>query len=141
MYGATDEEIARVCDVHVRTVYNWKEADPQFFEDLKYAKRVADSRVERSLYERATGYSHTDTKFATFQGEITDQKTYTKHYPPDTVACIFWLKNRQPELWRDKRDVEHSGEVKAKTPVLQIVDYRTDDESETGDEPQGTIVN
>jgi hypothetical protein len=34
-----------------------------------------------------------------------------EHIPPDVIACIFWLKNRRPELWRDKHDVEHSGEV------------------------------
>ena len=28
-----------------------------------------------------------------------------KHYPPDSTAMIFWLKNRQKEKWRDKHDV------------------------------------
>ena len=30
---------------------------------------------------------------------------YTEHVPPDTTAMIFWLKNRRPEQWRDKREV------------------------------------
>jgi hypothetical protein len=30
-----------------------------------------------------------------------------EHYPPDTTACIFWLKNRQPGRWRDRVDVQH----------------------------------
>ena len=25
-----------------------------------------------------------------------------KHYPPDSTAAIFWLKNRQPKVWRDR---------------------------------------
>ena len=33
----------------------------------------------------------------------------TKHYPPDTTAAIFWLKNRQKSKWRDKQDHEISG--------------------------------
>ena len=34
-----------------------------------------------------------------------------KHYPSDTTACIFWLKNRKSENWRDRKEVEHSGEI------------------------------
>ena len=30
-----------------------------------------------------------------------------EHYPPDTTAMIFWLKNRQPDRWRDRAEVEH----------------------------------
>jgi hypothetical protein len=30
-----------------------------------------------------------------------------EHYPPDTTACIFWLKNRQPQRWRDRVEVQH----------------------------------
>ena len=36
---------------------------------------------------------------------------YTERYPPDTTAAIFWLKNRRPDLWRDKHRIEHSGQV------------------------------
>ena len=28
-----------------------------------------------------------------------------KHYPPDTQAASLWLRNRQPQLWRDKTEV------------------------------------
>ena len=34
-----------------------------------------------------------------------------KHVAPDVTAQIFWLKNRKPEEFRDKRDVELSGHV------------------------------
>ena len=32
----------------------------------------------------------------------------TKHYPPDPTAAIFWLKNRQPDTWRDKVEVDQT---------------------------------
>lgn len=28
-----------------------------------------------------------------------------KHVAGDTTAQIFWLKNRKPDIWRDKQDV------------------------------------
>ncbi len=34
-----------------------------------------------------------------------------KQVAPDTGAAAFWLKNRKPETWRDKHEVEHSGGV------------------------------
>ena len=37
--------------------------------------------------------------------------------PPDTTAQIFWLKNRKREAWRDKQEVEHSGEMTQKVNV------------------------
>ena len=35
-----------------------------------------------------------------------------KHYPPSETAMIFWLKNRDPENWRDRQEVEHSGGIR-----------------------------
>jgi hypothetical protein len=36
---------------------------------------------------------------------------YREKMAPDTTACIFWLKNRRKDEWRDKLDHEHSGKV------------------------------
>ena len=41
-------------------------------------------------------------------GEVT-RVAVEKHYPPDVTACIFWLKNRMREEWRDKQEVQHTG--------------------------------
>jgi hypothetical protein len=32
---------------------------------------------------------------------------YTEHVLPDVTACIFWLKNRDPQHWRDSQQMEH----------------------------------
>jgi len=31
-----------------------------------------------------------------------------KHYPANVTACIFWLKNRLPAEWRDRREEHHT---------------------------------
>lgn len=103
--GWTDNEMATAFQVTQQTWDNWKKDHPDFFGSLKRWKAEADAAVERSLYERAIGYTTTETKFATHQGLITDSREYLKHYPPDTTACIFWLKNRQPKIWRDKQEL------------------------------------
>lgn len=105
--GYTDEQIAVFFGVDKGTINNWKQQFPLFFNSLKTGKQVADSRVEASLFQRAIGYSVPDVHVSSYEGEIT-VTPIIKHYPPDTTAQIFWLKNRQPKKWRDKQDVEHS---------------------------------
>ena len=105
LLGAIDKELAEFFSVSVQTLNKWKKDYPEFLESLKKGKNIADANVASRLYNRAIGYSCKATKFATSEGRITDSKEYIEHYPPDTTAAIFWLKNRQPEKWRDKKEV------------------------------------
>ena len=111
LLGLTDEEMSRIFDVDVRTIDNWKKAHPLFFQALKQGKEIADAQVTKSLYQRALGYEHQAVKI------VADAKTgaehtveYTERYPPDTTACIFWLKNRQRAKWRDRVDQTVTGD-------------------------------
>lgn len=118
--NATDAQIAEFFEVTEQTLNIWKTEHPRFFESLKQAKSESDSRVVRSLFERARGYSHKAEKiFLDRSGEIV-RAEYTEHYPPDPTSMIFWLKNRQKEAWRDKQEVEHRGEVNLVTTVNVI---------------------
>lgn len=94
------------------TINNWKQEHPEFLESLKRGKLEADATVADSLFRRANGWEHDAVKI------VADAKTgdsllvpYVEHYPGDTTAQIFWLKNRRPDLWRDKQNIEHSGEL------------------------------
>ena len=31
--------------------------------------------------------------------------------PPDPTAMIFWLKNRKPNEWNDKQNINHTGNI------------------------------
>jgi len=101
LLGAKDEEIANVLGISLRTLARWKDAQPQFGDALKRGKDTADATVAHALYRRAIGYDHPDVDIKVVAGEIV-QTEYTKRYPPEVVAGIFWLKNRQREKWRDK---------------------------------------
>lgn len=106
LLGATDKEMADFFGVTERTLNQWKKSHPEFLQSLKKGKNIADANVASKLYNRAIGYDCKATKFATSDGHITDSKEYIEHYPPDTTAAIFWLKNRQPEKWRDKKEID-----------------------------------
>ncbi len=109
--GAIDREVAEFFGVDGATLYRWKHSHPDFCDALKVGKESADNRVEQSLYRRALGYSHEAVKIhVAGDGKVTEVP-FTEHYPPDTTAAIFWLKNRKKEQWRDIKAVEHSGAI------------------------------
>ena len=123
LLGLTDIEMARVLGIGERTFNAWKGAHPEFQQALIDGKEIADAKVTQSLYKRATGYEHDAVKI------VADAKTgaehivnYTERYPPDTTACIFWLKNRQRAKWRDKVDQEVSGPDGA--PISLSIGFR-----------------
>lgn len=108
--GATNVEIAGILGVSETTIETWTANNVEFSEALKRGKLIADAEVADKLYRRATGYSHKAVKI------VADAKTgaehivpYTEHYPPDTTAAIFWLKNRRRAEWRDKQEHEVTG--------------------------------
>lgn len=115
--GATDKELADFFQVAISTVCLWKVEHPEFSEALKLGKDVADERVKSALYNRALGYSHEEDDIRAINGELVVTPTI-KQYPPDTTACIFWLKNRQPDKWRANPDEGRNGD---KGPLEVII--------------------
>lgn len=108
--GATDAELAEFFQTTITTIKNWKAQFPEFLAASKLGKEAADERVSTSLYNRAMGYSHEAVKiFMPAGAKEPVMAPYVEHVPPDTTACIFWLKNRRPDLWRDVSRQEHSG--------------------------------
>jgi transposase len=109
--GHTDFEVAAFFDTGTKITTRWKAQYPEIAQAYKAGKDAADERVERSLYSRATGYSFDAVKIFNDKGAVT-KVPYVEHAAPDTVACIFWLKNRRPEAWRDRREIVASGDGK-----------------------------
>ena len=83
--GLTDEQIANNIGISRSTLAVWKKKYEDISDTLKKGKEVVDYQVENALLRNA------------IKG--------------DTTAQIFWLKNRRPDKWRDKRDLEHSGGI------------------------------
>lgn len=118
LLGATDMDLADFFGVALSTINLWKLKHPEFSESLKVGKDSADERVISSLYHRAIGYSHPEVDIRAVDGVIV-QTPLIKHYPPDTTAAIFWLKNRRKEEFRDK--IEHEHGVDAENPLATLL--------------------
>ncbi len=83
--GLTDTQISQNMGIGLSTLSEWKHKFPEIMTSLKENKDIADNIIENALYEKAK--------------------------EKDLGAMIFWLKNRRPEKWREKRDVELTGEM------------------------------
>ena len=109
LLGATNADLAEMFEVDESTIDRWISVHKEFRTQIKKGRAVADARVAEKLYHRAVGYEHEDEKIFNNDGDAMRVKTI-KHYPPDTVAGIFWLKNRQRDKWRDTKDMNHAGQ-------------------------------
>lgn len=117
--GLTDEQIAEKLDISVASFYNYKNEHLEFLESLKKGKEVADYEVENALFKKALGYNAKIKKAFKVKEVLyengkrlkeTERIEYAEdevHIPADTTAQIFWLKNRKPNVWRDKQELEH----------------------------------
>lgn len=94
LMGKTNAEIANFLGVAERTLYNHLQKNPNVMQSLKVARARADADVVASLYQRACGFTK-QIPGGTLQ-----------YFPPDVTAAIFWLKNRQPDKWRDVQKQE-----------------------------------
>lgn len=128
--GATDYELADFFKVDTRTIHRWKHAHEEFCHSLIAGKENADARVERSLYNRAVGYTFESEKVFQFQGVIVRAPT-VEHVPPDPSAAKLWLTNRKPEEWREKQEIDHKSSDGSMTPTrIEIVAPGYDDSAD-----------
>lgn len=105
--GATDFELADFFGVTTRTIYRWKNTHEGFCQAVIAGKDSADERVVRALFNRAVGYSYESEKIFNDKGNVV-RASCVEHVPPDSGAAFNWLKNRRPDEWRDKKEVDNN---------------------------------
>ena len=104
MLGATNETLAARFEVCRRTIDSWIATIPEFSYAIKQGREGANEAVVSALFARATGMEQKMTKVFCHRGQPVTAD-YTVQLPPDVRACIFWLRNRRPEEWRESRPV------------------------------------
>ena len=102
MLGASNETLAERFEVTRRTIDNWIATIPEFADAVRHGREVADESVVAALYARAKGMERKSIKVVEGEGAPVTT-THTVQVLPDVRACMFWLRNRRPEEWRENR--------------------------------------
>ena len=103
-----------------RTLYLWQAQYPELQEAIASGNEAFDPHVERALAERALGYAVDVEEHYVVSGKLV-LKTVRKHYPPDTGACATWLKNRQPDRWREVQRHEVATRLQSSDEIRQAL--------------------
>lgn len=130
--GLTEEQIAQNMGISRSTLNDWKKKYQDISDTLKKGKDVADRLVENALYESAIGKKYTIQKPIKVKeikykdGKRISEKEHIEYaeeevvIPPNTTAQIFWLKNRKPDVWKDKQDINVKDETEKKQKIDNI---------------------
>lgn len=109
--GLNGKQIAAELGITERTLYNWAKRYPEFFQCLNEGRQSSDAQVEAALFRKAIGGTVKETRKVVIKDEKNGKENkhvemveIEREVMPDTGAAIFWLKNRQPDKWRDKRE-------------------------------------
>src|SRR5690242_17330152 len=120
--GATEAELADILGVSTGTIDNWKETIPEFLGALKEGKAGSDMEVADRLYQRALGFEYEEAQPVTLKTVLYENGKRVSEeqrveivmvkrvVPPDTTACIFWLKNRRKVEWRERQEAPQKGD-------------------------------
>lgn len=91
--GLTDEQIANNLGISKDTFYQYKKKYPDFSDSLKKGKEYIDFEVENALLRNA------------LDGNITAQ--------------IYWLNNRKPKKWKNRRSEEENENIQSLADAIQ----------------------
>jgi len=116
--GYTQARICKMIGVCESTFIKYKKLNPDIQDAIHNAKARADVEVLLALHSVATGYSHKDTHFSSFQGDIFT-KEYIKYYPPNVQAAINWLINSPNINWNQVKEANIGTE---KGEILEFLD-------------------
>lgn len=142
--GLSEEQIAHNMGIASSTLREWKKKYPAISATIKKSKEVADLEVENAMYKAAMGYTAEETteelKWDPKKNDwvLKVTKRVKKHVPPNVTAQIFWLKNRKPDEWREKRFVEDKIEFES-DGFLDALKGETESTFEKADKEGGIV--
>lgn len=121
-HGSTMPEIAKMLGVAESTIYEWKNAHPEFSKALRAGASVANGDILHAAFDQATGayiivkeiqkvkkqrWDNEAKRVLT--DEVLETIEYPKYFPPDPRMTIFMLTNRLKDDYQAKVAAESAG--------------------------------
>lgn len=121
--GLTNEELAKAMGISRSTLNDWLLKFPDISDAVTRGRGGARVQIKNALFERARGgvrrikkpvrrrirtYDEVTGKVKK-EEEVIEYAEEEVYIPPDTNAIKFYLKNRDPEHWSDKVEMDVQG--------------------------------
>ena len=103
-------DIAERMDITPQLLSKWKKRYPEIGQALQSGKEVVDYKVENALLKSALGFTTKEITVTIGRRQINGEwvnitkETKTKEVIPNVTACLAWLNNRKPDVWKKNRD-------------------------------------
>lgn len=121
--GLSNEQIAHNMGIALTTLKDWVGKFPTISTAIKKGKEVADYEVENALFRTACGYEVEETHVEIDEKGNKKVKRIKKHIAGNPTAQIFWLKNRKPSQWKDRREEVVTASIVDQTTIDEIEDF------------------
>lgn len=132
--GLQDAEIANIIGIQQNLLDHWKKRYPDFKEALMKGRVESVAVASYNMFRAGNGFEHMAEKIIPNRvkeyhpdtGRVISERTeilrvpYTKKYPPNVAALTKFLAAKYPEVWGDRSEVVHTGEVNHKVKAADL---------------------
>lgn len=131
--GKTEYEAAEIMELSISTFKRWKKNYPEFLNAVKKGKEPVNYKIVNSMINAAIGFEYEEVKTYLSTDDkgkkVTRIEKTKKYYPPNTEAGKFMLKNRMPESYRDKQEIDQTNkniDIKDEQIINKVIEKLKD---------------
>ena len=131
--GYTQRQIASALMVAEATLYSWTKRFPEVRDVILEGNKVADDRVEYSLYEMCFPHEEREVVIEKdASGAVVKQTVRTKHIPANVTAIQYWLQNRRRDTWKNHTSLEFNGNTSIPVSIVYDLDTKKEPSLDEG---------
>lgn len=102
----TTKEFCDFLELEPIVFKQWCKQSIEYYRAYMSWRDFATNDIEVALAKKAIGFTKKTNKDVIDKLGNVHTLTNETYYPPDPTAAQFWLKNRSPEDWKDKSEVD-----------------------------------
>lgn len=107
--GDTVREVCKKLEISPDTWYRAIKEHETLSELVTMSQNLINKDVEKSLLRLCMGFEYEEIKTTVEEDKSGKKRTRVektkKYQPPSSNALSFWLRNRAPDQWNDKREL------------------------------------